>query len=87
MHEVFPVAAGAIAGLAVRGVWAPHLRFAALAVLAVVIGALASIVSGEVELSLGFIPVDILQTFAAGALMLAGATVWQHRPAGLRQDR
>ncbi len=84
MHEVFPVVAGAIAGLAVRGVRAPRLRLIALALLAVLIGSLASIVSGEAELSLGFIPVDVLQTFAAGALMLAGATAWQYRPGHLR---
>jgi hypothetical protein len=83
MHELFPVVAGAVAGLAVRGIRAPRLRLIALAALAVVIGTLASIVSGEVELSLGFIPVDVVQTLIAGGLMLAGRTAWAYRPGRL----
>ncbi len=80
MHEVFPVAAGAALGLAVQGIRGAALRWLALVALALAIGATASVISGEVELSLGFIPVDVLQALVAALLVRGLLALWERRP-------
>lgn len=84
MHEVFPVVAGAAIGLGIMRITSIRLRLAALAVLSLIAGALASLISGELELSLGFIPVDVAQVFAAAVLMSALVIVWQRRQVRVR---
>ncbi len=83
-HEVFPVLAGAAIGLGVMRIAAVRLRLAALAMLSLLAGGLASLISGELELSLGFIPVDVAQVLAAAVLMSALATAWQRRQVRVR---
>lgn len=80
MHEIFPVAAGAALGLAVQGIRAAALRWLALVALTVAIGVTASVISGEVELSLGFIPVDVLQALVAALLVRGLMVLWERRP-------
>jgi hypothetical protein len=66
MHEVFPVLAGiAVAGLALR-VNGLKMRLAVLVGLSLVLGVVASAISGELALSWGFVSVDT-------ALVLLGA--------------
>lgn len=81
MHEIFPVIAGAAAGLAVQRLSVARLRLIALVVLSVLIGATASLISGELEVSFGFVPVDVAQALLAAVLASALAMAWQHRPA------
>ncbi len=80
MHEIFPVAAGAVLGLAVQGIRSTTLRWLALIAVALAIGATASMISGEVELSLGFIPVDVVQALVAALLVRGLVAVWERRP-------
>jgi hypothetical protein len=84
VHEVFPVLAGAAIGLGVMRISSARLRLVALAVFSLLAGALASLISGELELSLGFIPVDVAQALAAAVLMSALVTAWQRRRVRVR---
>lgn len=79
MHEVFPVAAGAIIGLATYRFVPAHLRIAVLAVLSVIAGFTASAISGEMELSWGFVPIDILQVVIVAVLTYAASAMWARR--------
>jgi hypothetical protein len=79
MHEIFPVAAGAAIGLATFRFVPVRLRWIVLVVLGVAAGVLASAISGELELSLGFIPVDIAQVLIAAVLTYLAARAWQQR--------
>lgn len=79
MNELFPCAAGIAAGLAAQR-WLPtRLRVAVLLVASIVIGVIASTISGELALSLGFIPVDIAEAFGLGLLAMAVAALWARR--------
>ena len=51
MDEVFPVLAGVIVGLVVPTVMSSRLRWLALVVLSVALGAVASWISGELAVS------------------------------------
>ncbi len=84
MHEVFPVLGGAAAALAVLRLGSTGLRLFALVALCVLIGAIASLISGELELSLGFVPVDVAQALAAGLLSTALAGAWRRGTARAR---
>jgi hypothetical protein len=80
MHEIFPVTAGAVLGLSIGRIRNALLQWLTLLVLAVAIGLTASLISGEVELSLGFIPVDVAQVLVVALLARALTVVWQRRP-------
>jgi uncharacterized membrane protein YccC len=70
-----PVASGLIVGLAL-GLLAPRLRFLIGAIAAVVLGTLATVVSGEFELSWAYLLIDIpLVAVASVAGLLAGRLV------------
>jgi hypothetical protein len=58
MDELFPVVAGLAVG-ALLGLIRPTLRFWVGAVLAVLFGVLATVVSGEFHISWGFLLIDI----------------------------
>jgi fucose permease len=79
MQEWLPIAMGVVIGLAVQKLPAPRLRAALLVGLCVVCGAIASFVAGELEVTLGFIPVDALLVWV-GALVAVGlAALWRRR--------
>lgn len=84
MNEIFPCVAGAAAGLLVARTLPMRLRLLALVALSIIIGVIASTISGEVDLSLGFIPVDVLQAFGLGVLALGLAVLWERRAPRLR---
>jgi len=84
MQELFPLAAGAILGLAVQWVRGPRLRAAVLVVLCLVFGAMASWISGELEVSLGFISVDTVLVFVGALVAVGAATLWRRRAASSR---
>ncbi len=83
MQEFLPLARGAVIGLAVQKVTAPGFRTALLVGLCLVFGIVASFVAGELEVSLGFVPVDALLVWV-GALVAVGlAALWRRRNAVL----
>jgi hypothetical protein len=84
MQELFPLAAGALIGLAVQSVRGSKLKAAALVVLCLIFGALASFISGELEVSLGFISVDTVLVFVGALVAAAAAAVWRRRSPTLR---
>ena len=58
MEELFPVASGLIVG-GILGLIRPSMRFWVGAVLAIILGVLATVVSGEYAISWGFLLIDI----------------------------
>jgi hypothetical protein len=84
MQELFPLAAGALIGLAVQWVPGPRLRAAALVALCLVFGAIASYISGELEVSLGFISVDTVLVFVGALVAVGAAALWRRRSSASR---
>ena len=84
MHEVFPIASGVVIAVLTLRLVAPRWRPAVMAVLGLVFGFLASLISGELALSWGFVPIDVaLVLLAAGATTVA-LTAWKRRAAWVR---
>lgn len=79
MNEVFPVLAGAAIGAGVLRIAALRVRVAALIALCVLAGLAASLVSGELALSWGFVPVDVVQALVAALLTLGVVLAVQRR--------
>ena len=79
MDELFPVAAGAVIGLVVQWVRGPRLRAIVLVALCLVFGSLASLISGELEVSWSFISVDTVLVFVGALLAVGAATLWRRR--------
>lgn len=76
MNEVFPVMAGLLVGVFALRFAAGWLRTAAIVVLSVVFGVLASAISGELAISWEFVLVDIpLVMLAAAAVVVAAPRV------------
>ena len=79
MNEVFPVVAGALVGVSVARLVAGRLRWLVLVALSLGIGVVASAISGELELSWGFVPVDTAQALVVAVLASAASAAWQRR--------
>jgi len=77
MEEIFPVGAGVLLGLVIG--WAVPGRFRGwlLAIGSLVIGALASWVSGELAVSWLYLLVDVGQVLLAGGLSWLLAVRWR----------
>ena len=84
MDELFPLAAGAVIGLAVQWVRGPRLRAIVLVALCLVFGALASFISGELEVSWSFISVDTVLVFVGALLAVGAAALWRRRARSTR---
>jgi hypothetical protein len=84
MQELFPLAAGAVIGLAVQWVRGPRLRALVLVVLCLIFGALASYLAGELEVSLGFISVDTVLVFVGALVAVGAAALWRRRASAIR---
>ena len=78
-NELLPCAAGIAAGFAVAQLLPARLRLVALLWLSMVIGFAASALSGELELSFGFIAIDVAEAFGLGLLALTLSLGWQRR--------
>ena len=86
MQEIVPLAAGVvIAFLVQRFGTAPRAKMIALLVASVVIGAIASFVSGELFESWVFLAIDTGLVFLSASLTLAGVALWQRRSEAVRQ--
>jgi hypothetical protein len=81
VQELFPIAVGAVIGVAVQWVRNTTIRTIVLVLLCLAFGALASYVSGELEVSLGFISVDTLLVFAGAVAAVVAAAVWRRAAA------
>ena len=79
MQELFPLVSGAIIGLAVQKLRGPRLKAAVLVVLCLIFGALASFLSGELDVSLGFISVDTVLVFIGALVAVGAAALWRRR--------
>lgn len=84
MQEVFPVLMGALIGAGVAMLAPARMRIALPAVLSVVAGFAASALSGELEISPGFILIDVGQVVLVAALTTVVALAWQRRAARVR---
>ena len=80
MNEIFPIAAGIMIGVLTLRIRPGRFRIAALLGLGILFGALATIVSGEVELSWGFFPIDIALVLVAAVATAMLVTGWQRFP-------
>ncbi|HEX6290158.1 MAG TPA: hypothetical protein VFZ66_13270 [Herpetosiphonaceae bacterium] len=81
MHELIPIVIGIVIGLGVYQIRSTRIRTAALVVLCLLGGALASFINGELALSLAFVSFDALLVWAgalASTLLLA---LWRRRSA------
>ena len=81
MQEVFPITAGIVIGLLSWRYVAARWRLATLIVLSLVFGFIASAISGELAVSLGFIGLDTLFVFLAALGTLAVIVGWKARAA------
>jgi len=77
MGEILPISVGILVGLICWRIASVRLRTAALVVLSVLFGALASLVNGELALSWGFLLIDIPLVFlvAVGTSLLVSRLV------------
>lgn len=77
MGEILPISAGILVGLICWRIASVRLRTAALVVLSVLFGALASLLNGELALSWGFLLIDIPLVFlvAVGTSLLVSRLV------------
>jgi hypothetical protein len=81
MNEVFPVVAGVVIGLATQLLIVSRWRTHFLVGLSLVFGLAATVVSGEVELSWGFLPIDVaLVLLSAAATAVVTAAVRSRTP-------
>jgi hypothetical protein len=80
MDEVFPVLAGVIVGLVVPTlVSPPHVRWVALVALSVVLGSVATWISGELAISAVYLLIDIAQVLGAAIATAVLVGVWRRR--------
>jgi hypothetical protein len=78
MDEVFPVLCGIAVGLLVN-LMPSGVRIPALGVLSVVFGSLASLISGELASSWGYLLIDIAQVLGAALLTSVLVARWLRR--------
>jgi uncharacterized membrane protein YeaQ/YmgE (transglycosylase-associated protein family) len=81
MDEVFPVLAGVIVGLVVPTVVSSssNVRWIVLVVLSVVLGVVASWISGELAISAAYLLIDIAQVLGAAIATTVLVGVWRRR--------
>ncbi len=81
MQEIFPIASGVVIALLTWRLAPPRWQGPLLAVLALIFGFLASLTSGELAVSWGFVSVDTALVLLAAVLTLIALNVWQRRAA------
>ncbi|HKC99158.1 MAG TPA: hypothetical protein VKG20_14055 [Methylomirabilota bacterium] len=80
MDEGFPVLAGVVVGLVIPTVVSPsRLRWLVLVVLSVVLGSVATWVSGELAISAVYLLVDITQVLGAAIATAVLVSIWRRR--------
>lgn len=86
MQELFPVVSGIIAAVATAQMAAPRTRLVTLVAASLVVGFLASLLSGELVISWGFIWVDALIVLAVASVTVVAMTAWTRRTTLARQQ-
>ena len=86
MQEIFPIASGFIIGLGVQQIANPKLRTAALVVLCLIFGFIASYMSGELAVSWGFLTVDAALVWLGAAISTALVFGWRRRSLWLKSS-
>jgi len=81
MTEVFPVVAGVLLGIAAQRIASMRWRMAVIAAASVLIGWVASAVSGELAESWLFILVDTAQVLVVALLTGVAVRMWRRRGA------
>jgi len=81
MDEVFPVLAGIVVGLATHRVHPMWLRGCLVAVLALLFGAIASWVSGELAIGRIYVLIDAAQVGVAAVMTAVLVRAWRRRHA------
>lgn len=87
MYELIPIFAGVLAGFGALQIEGRHRRAALMLAVAVVAGISASVLSAEVEESWLFVPWDVAQALATGALTIAAGVPLLWRRAASRSGR
>lgn len=83
MQEILPISAGVVVGLLCWRISSVRRRAVALVLLSVIFGFLASLLTGELALTWGFLLIDIPLVFlvALGTTLLVSAVRRVRRPA------
>ena len=84
MEEVFPVLAGVVVGLFTLGLRPAWWKAVVIAALGVVLGAIASWISGELGMSAIYILIDAAQVIGVAVMTGVLATLWLRRRARLQ---
>lgn len=84
MEEVLPIAAGIVAGFIVHTIVPARLKSLALVILTVLLGFLATYVSGELLISWAYVVFDSAQVMVAAAISAWLIGWWQHRSSHAR---
>jgi hypothetical protein len=79
MQEFFPIVSGLILGAAALQISSARLRLAVLLAMSVVLGMIATTVSGEHLISWAFILIDIPLVLGAAVVAMMAVTVLQGR--------
>ena len=79
MHEVFPIVAGALTGLAVLRIESIRLRAFVLIVMSILLGVVATIISGEALISWAFVLIDIPLVLCSALVAIGVVLAWQRR--------
>jgi len=86
MQEIVPLAAGVVIALLVQRVGAgPQSKLIALLAASLIIGAIASFVSGELFESWVFLAIDTGLVVFSASVTLAGIALWRRRSEVVRQ--
>lgn len=81
MNEVFPVVAGLLLGFAAFRIESIRLRAIVVAVVSVLLGVVATIISGESLISWAFVLIDVPLVLACAVGALIASYAWQRRNA------
>src|SRR5215203_4891898 len=84
MYEIFAIAAGAVIGLASQKTASTHLKVAVVVLGSVIVGAIASIISGELLISSAYLVFDALQVLLASCATAVLVTAWRRRATRVR---
>ena len=81
MHEVFPVVAGMLLGFVALKIDSLSLRAFVVAVMSVLLGIVATIISGEALISWAFVLIDIPLVLASAVGVIIATYAWNRRGA------
>lgn len=77
MYEAFPILGGLVTGLIASQLKGNRLKGIVIALLSITIGFAASTVSGELEMSWGYVILDIAQVLVAAVVVTIAVAYWK----------